>query len=255
MDEIAPIDEIAPAEASPPAEAALGIRSLARELAREYERARRYYAERAELAPTEADAAARALAGDDADRILEAPPDEVSWAALQRAAERDPALAERAWEGLLDAAADELASGHRAALALEADGGSPWQRARFLAVRRAFRDDWQPRGGLEDALVDALAQAYCAQEFWTRRLQARASFEAAREDKEVGRDGTWEPPTLDRAAAVDQAAAMADRYNKNFLRTLRALRDLRRYAPTVVVQNAGQVNVGEQQVNVVREEA
>jgi hypothetical protein len=35
-----------------------------------------------------------------------------------------------------------------------------------------------------------------------------------------------------------------------FLRTLRALRDLRRYAPPVIVQNAGQVNIGQKQVNV-----
>jgi hypothetical protein len=43
---------------------------------------------------------------------------------------------------------------------------------------------------------------------------------------------------------------MIDRFNKIVLRTLRALRDLRRYAPAVIVQNAGQVNVGGQQVNV-----
>jgi hypothetical protein len=35
------------------------------------------------------------------------------------------------------------------------------------------------------------------------------------------------------------AAAMADRFSRIFARQLRALRDLRRYAPTVVVQNAG----------------
>ena len=34
------------------------------------------------------------------------------------------------------------------------------------------------------------------------------------------------------------------------LRTLQALRDLRLYAPPVIVQNAGQVNVAGQQVNV-----
>jgi hypothetical protein len=34
-----------------------------------------------------------------------------------------------------------------------------------------------------------------------------------------------------------------------FLRTLRALRDLRRWGSPVIVQNAGQVNVGGQQVN------
>ena len=48
---------------------------------------------------------------------------------------------------------------------------------------------------------------------------------------------------------MDQSAAMADRFQRMFLRGLRALRDLRRYAPAVVVQNAGQVNVGGQQVN------
>jgi hypothetical protein len=50
--------------------------------------------------------------------------------------------------------------------------------------------------------------------------------------------------------AEPEATAMVDRYNKMFIRTLRALRDLRRYAPSVVIQNAGQVNVGSQQVNV-----
>jgi hypothetical protein len=55
---------------------------------------------------------------------------------------------------------------------------------------------------------------------------------------------------MSESQAVEQAAAMADRYNRIFLRTLRALRDLRRYAPAVIVQNAGQVNVRGQQVNV-----
>jgi hypothetical protein len=43
---------------------------------------------------------------------------------------------------------------------------------------------------------------------------------------------------------------MVDRFNRIFMRTLRALLDLRRYSVPVVIQNAGQVNVGEQQVNV-----
>ena len=42
---------------------------------------------------------------------------------------------------------------------------------------------------------------------------------------------------------------MADRFNRLMLRTRRGLRDLRRYGP-VIVQNAGQVNVADQQVNV-----
>ena len=49
---------------------------------------------------------------------------------------------------------------------------------------------------------------------------------------------------------MEEAAAMADRFHRMFLRTLRALRDLRRYGGPVIVQQAGQVNVGGQQVNV-----
>jgi hypothetical protein len=44
---------------------------------------------------------------------------------------------------------------------------------------------------------------------------------------------------------------MVERFNRLFLRTLRALRDYRRYTgPPVLVQHAGQVNVAQQQVNV-----
>jgi hypothetical protein len=40
-----------------------------------------------------------------------------------------------------------------------------------------------------------------------------------------------------------------DRFNRIFLRTLRALQDLRRRTPTVIVQNVGQVKIGEQQTS------
>src|SRR5262249_21302094 len=52
--------------------------------------------------------------------------------------------------------------------------------------------------------------------------------------------------------AVELAGAMADRFHKMLVRTLRALCDLRKVPLAVVVQNAGQVNVGGQQVNVAR---
>jgi hypothetical protein len=45
---------------------------------------------------------------------------------------------------------------------------------------------------------------------------------------------------------------MADRFNRIYMRTLRQLRDLRRYSP-VTINNANQVNIagnGGQQVNV-----
>jgi hypothetical protein len=51
------------------------------------------------------------------------------------------------------------------------------------------------------------------------------------------------------AEALDQAAAMVDRFNRIFLRTLRALCDMRRQTKPVIVRNGGQVNVAQQQVN------
>jgi hypothetical protein len=48
---------------------------------------------------------------------------------------------------------------------------------------------------------------------------------------------------------LEQAAGMVDRFNRIFLRTLRALCDLRRHSPQVIVQNAGQVNVADKQIN------
>jgi hypothetical protein len=41
-----------------------------------------------------------------------------------------------------------------------------------------------------------------------------------------------------------------ERWYGILLRTLKTLRDLRRYTPAVIVQNVGQVNVGGQQMNV-----
>ncbi len=42
---------------------------------------------------------------------------------------------------------------------------------------------------------------------------------------------------------------MVDRFNRLFLRTLRQLRDLRRYTPAIVINNPRQVNIANQQVN------
>ena len=51
--------------------------------------------------------------------------------------------------------------------------------------------------------------------------------------------------------------AMADRFNRLFLRTLTQLRDLRRYAVPVTINNPGQVHIaanGGQQVNAIKTE-
>jgi hypothetical protein len=135
-------------------------------------------------------------------------------------ADSDPDLVAKRWEEIKRAALDELRSGHRAAKAMDGHESHCWQRAQFLAVRNDFIEAWQPRNGVERQLIDNLAQA---QTCWLRWI--------------------WEPPRVGEVEANEQAAAMVDRFNRIFLRTLRALRDLRRYAGPVIVQNAGQVNV------------
>ncbi len=52
------------------------------------------------------------------------------------------------------------------------------------------------------------------------------------------------------AEAIEQSAKMAERAHTRFLRTVKMLHELRRLSPTVYVGNAGQINVGSQQVNV-----
>jgi hypothetical protein len=60
---------------------------------------------------------------------------------------------------------------------------------------------------------------------------------------------------VSEAEAINEAAQMVDRWSRLFLRTLRQLRDLRRYAAPgtaapVTIHNPAQVNVGHQQINV-----
>jgi hypothetical protein len=189
----------------------------------------------------------RPLTPGEQERILQKDPLGVGWPELERLADRDPALAIQKWEEIKQAAREELKSGLRAAEPL---GGSPQERARFLAIRQALAGQWQPRGGVEWQLIDAMALAQSGWHCWLQALSRWACLgveEFGRESKDRWGRAT---PRLTTGEAIERAGAMADRFNKVFLRTLRALRDLRRCRPTVVVQTAGQVNVGRQQVNV-----
>jgi hypothetical protein len=61
--------------------------------------------------------------------------------------------------------------------------------------------------------------------------------------------GRYETPRVSDAEALAEAAGMVERLHRLYVRTLRALQDLRRLEP-VVVRRAGQVNVAHQQINV-----
>ncbi len=226
--------------------AAVGeVDSLSRELAAAYRTRIAWY--RREYGEQWAEAFAASEVARDGEfgrRALVDPPDQVTFSALSDLVQQDPVGAQAAWERVKQAARDELAAGHRAALAVEFQSNA-WQRAQFLAIRAAFMDQWQPASGGERLLVDMLAQTYAQYLAWTHQLIVYSEAEHARYDPSHP-DARFEPPRVSRVEAMEQAAAMVDRFNRLFLRTLRQLRDLRRYAPTVTIQNVGQVNIGAQ---------
>jgi len=71
------------------------------------------------------------------------------------------------------------------------------------------------------------------------------------EERSVGWT-TYLPPRVKEAEYVERALKMADRYQRMSMLSLRALRDLRRYTPRIMIHNQGQVNIGQQQANQVK---
>jgi hypothetical protein len=183
------------------------------------------------------------------DRIRNKQPRELTYNDLQTVVERDPEEALRMWGGMLDASHEYIASGAYAADFIGSHDGL-WGRAHFHMIRHAFFEDWQPRGGIESAMIEMMAQSFV---LWNRWLNAATNielngFDTRREDERL----KYAPRPSD-AEALNQALAMADRFNRMFMRTLRQMRDLRRYSAPVVINNPQQVNVaaeGGQQVNV-----
>lgn len=178
------------------------------------------------------------------------PPCDQSWDRLGSLAEVDFEAAHAAFLRVREYALDELDSGK---LVAEMSGHvKPLEQARFLAVRETFIDDWQPAGGIEQAMVDMLAQNFCLYLHWTKLAHSRTVELMENMDEELRRyeAAGWKPPRQCAADAVEQAYQLAERYNRIFLRVLRQMRDLRRYAPPVIVNNGGQVNLANQQVNV-----
>lgn len=229
--------------------------SLARELGHAYEANLRYYAKEVGDELSEADRKARVGSDEWLERIPDTPGEHLSWHALGMLHERDPEEALAVWGRVNREADDELARGHRAALTQEFHG-RPWDRARFLAIRQNLVAEWRPNGGAELLLIDQMAIAHAQFLDWTERLYVQGATEATRSAREtkLSTRGSWDPPRVSASDAMDQAAAMAERWQRLFVRAARALRDFRRYAPSVVVNGAAQVNVAAVQQNVSRAE-
>jgi len=242
---------ISPATSDELPERASVATSMAREMAEAHREAVEFHRDQLKMSPDEA--LARVGTAADQRRIMDNAPDQVSWLDLDQLARQDPKLWERRWNEISDAAREEWESGSRGARATEATNDGPWQRAQFLAIRDDVADGWKPQNGIEWTLIESIAQAYTSQLFWQERLMCYANLPCDTGNQAIKQKGSWEPPRVYESQAVDQAAAMVDRFNRIFLRTLRALRDLRKHSPTLIVQNAGQVNVADKQVNVVQD--
>lgn len=178
---------------------------------------------------------------------------EIDWTDLSAVGDVNMTEAVEVWGRIREAAVAELESGRRSAYVVGDIGA--WEFAQFLAIRDAFADEWQPRGGIEAAMVDMLTIAFSLQMYWASIAHQRATRTHDKQTKELKRfeTGGWKAPWQSEADSIEQAHRLADGYNRQFLRVLRQLRDLRRYAPPVIVNNGGQVNVaanGGQQVNV-----
>jgi hypothetical protein len=178
-------------------------------------------------------------------------PEKISFGHLAAIAEISMEDALKLWARVREAATDELESGRRGATVTGADC-DPYAQAQYLSIRDAFADQWQPRGGIESAMIDMLAVSFSLQMYWATVAHQRAIHTHDEQRKSLSRfeDAGWKSPYQSTADAIEQAHRLADGYNRQFLRVLRQLRDLRRYAPPVIVNNGGQVNVAGQQLNV-----
>ncbi len=228
------------------------IEAISSQLGAAYRRMLNFYRKDFNLEPIEADQRARGLDGDDfdqdRDRIASEPASRVSWWDLTRLTERDPALAVAQWERVKRESQNELVSGHRTAAALEWHG-TPWERARFLALRNAFAESWQPRGRIEAALIDMLATEFSQYLKWTEQATMYSDVEMNGEKSQAEKDGYWVPPRVGMAEAIEWPSSQAERAHRRFLVTLKALQEMRRL-PAVYVNAAERVTVGGQHVHV-----
>ena len=171
-------------------------------------------------------------------------PEQLRWHNLADSELDEEGAAEIVWEHVKERAREELKSGMLAA-SVVAENQSPITHARFLARREALIEDWQPRGGQEMQMVETLAQLQTLQDHWMQIAVQRTLFDAKEESYKIKVNGKWEMMPIGKDALMEQAHEMLGRVNSMSLRTVRALRDLRRYSAQVIINNPQTVNVAQ----------
>ena len=259
-------------------EAATEFGSLLREMQHAYLRRVAYFRSKmgGSLSLEEARASAYHVCKDkeeakrELDKLRSYPLDIINFAEMLSLMTVSPRMAEAFWHEMKVNALMEFESGHLASKALVPVDymRSAWNVACYLGIRTSLKREWQPRGGIELSLIDMMAQAFLQYQHWVKESVTRSQtrerevhydykeWQRRKKPKEKAEgflDGYWYRPFVSEQSAIEHAAQMADRWNRIYMRTLRNLRDLRRYSPQVIVNNAEQVNIatdGGQQVNV-----
>ncbi len=182
----------------------------------------------------------------------------MTWSDLAEVGESDSELAVELWREMVAESRRGLESGWHAANVIRRPDTKPIDHARFVALRESLYEEWRPRNGIEWSLIDALAQAITMKERAIRTLIERETSAVSEDIREADIENTknrdkylkwreWFRPRITVQEAINEANADIERWDRIMVRTLRQLRDLRRFA--VTINNQGQVNVGEQQVN------
>ena len=257
-------------------ESGLGYNSLLRVMGKVYNNHVAYLRSKSggllSLEEARAQAYRKNITDEQAEELFESlarcPTENISFWNLLELNANSPAKAQNLWEMIKRDAALEFETGHRAAAAFEpADYMTDaWNRASYLGFRESLCEEWQPKGGIELSMIDAIAQAWLQLQFWTEESVRRARTRPREEDhqfrewkrwqklaKKQWNDGFWDIPYVSEQDAINHAAQMADRWQRMYFRAIRSLRDWRRYTPQVTINNPQQVNIagnGGQQINV-----
>jgi hypothetical protein len=183
-----------------------------------------------------------------------APPEKLDWYHLQALEEAEPGAGYARWEEMKAKAREWYGKGVFLANATLAEDCPDWSRAKFCALYEALHEAWDAKNPIEAALIDIMVTAFANYLYWLGRASRMREYEDPewQPGRHVTKRERWkkpEPAKLLYSEDTDRATEHADKWNRIFLRNLRALRDLRRYAP-VIIQNAEQVNLAGQQVNV-----
>jgi hypothetical protein len=187
--------------------------------------------------------------------VLAGGADDITWSDLQAAMEQDADVAALIWRTLKQMARESLACGEYAGLAVMANQ-TPYKRAQFSVMLDAFIKAWQPRNVIERSLVETLVQAHVAYNSWLGAAVAateHSGYAAEAIESKARQHENWNPPRLTSGESIESALMMADRFNRLLLRTLRQMRDLRRYTMPLTINNPAQVNINEggHQINAV----